>query len=290
VTNLDSWNPDDTRSCRKPRPAAAVYSGVISDNQTSQVFRDWRQPVNGSSAVYHWMSMRSSAPNVIATLRRVPLFAELSDQQLGAMAERATRKRYERASTVFSEGDLCLELLIVEKGSVKLVKSAANGRQQLMGIERTGNTLAEVPVFDGGRYTVTALVFEPTVLLRLEAEHFRKVCLQQPEVAVKVIKALGHRLRHLERLVEELSFSTVRGRLIVHLLRLAEEYGERDGTSVDFELKENNEELAARVGTVRELISRNLGRLHGDGLIEMRRRIVRIPHVQRLEDEVRSCD
>jgi CRP/FNR family transcriptional regulator len=226
----------------------------------------------------------------MTTLRRVPLFAELSDQQLGAIAERATRKRYERYSTVFSEGDACRELLIVEEGSVKLLKSAANGRQQLMGIERTGNTLAEVPVFDGGRYTVTALVVEPTILLRLDAEHFRRVCLQQPDVAVKVIKVLGHRLRRLEQLVEELSFSTVRGRLIAYLLRLAGERGKRDGSSVDFELNENNEELAARVGTVRELISRNLGRLHGDGLIAMRRRFVRIPDVQRLEDEVRSQD
>ena len=207
-----------------------------------------------------------------------------------AIAERATRKRYERDSTVFSEGDSCQELLIVEQGSVKLLKSAANGRQQLIGIERSGNTLAEVPVFDGGRYTVTALVIEPTVLLQLDAAHFRKVCLQQPEVAVKVIKVLGHRLRHMERLVEELSFSTVRGRLIVYLLRLAEECGKRDGSSVDFELNENNEELAARIGTVRELISRNLGRLHGDGLIEMRRRFVRIPNVQRLEDEIRIRD
>lgn len=234
--------------------------------------------------------MRPSTPDVTDTLRRVPLFAELSDHQLGAIAERATRKRYERDSIVFSEGDLCQELLIVEAGSVKLLKSAANGRQQLMGIERTGNTLAEVPVFDAGRYTVTALVIEPTLLLRLDAEHFRKVCLQQPEVAVKVIKVLGHRLRHVERLVEELSFSTVRGRLIVHLLRIAEECGNHDGASVNFELKENNEELAARIGTVRELISRNLGRLHGDGLIEMRRRMVRIPNVQKLEDEVRRTD
>jgi len=123
-------------------------------------------------------------------------------------------------------------------------------------------------------------------LLRLDAEHFRKVCLQQPEVAAKLIKVLGHRLRRAERLIEELSFSTVRGRLIAHLLHLAEECGQRDGLSVEFEVKENNEELAARVGTVRELVSRNLGRLHGDGLIEMRRRVVRIPDMQRLADEV----
>lgn len=236
------------------------------------------------------MYMRPSSPDVIATLRRVPLFTELSDLQLAAIASHVTRKRYECDAIVFSEGDSCLELLIVEEGSVKLLKTAANGRQQLMGIERTGNTLAEVPVFDGGRYTVTALVTEPAVLLRLDAGHFRKVCLQQPEVAAKVIKVLGHRLRHLERLVEELSFSTVRARLIVHLLRLAEECGRRDGIFVEFELKENNEELAARLGTVRELISRNLGRLHGDGLIEMRRRTVKVPNIQKLESEAGSRD
>jgi CRP-like cAMP-binding protein len=234
--------------------------------------------------------MRASASDVIATLRRVPLFAELTDRQLEAVAERATLNQYERDSIVFSEGDPCQELLIVEQGSVKLMKSAANGRQQLMEIERSGNTLAEVPVFDGGRYTVTALVIEPTVLLRLDAERFRKLCLQQPEVAVKVIKVLGHRLRHAERLVEELSFSTVRARVIVHLLRLAEERGMRSGTSIDFELDENNEELAARLGTVRELISRNLGRLHGDGLIEMRRRAVRVPNIERLKNEVAGGD
>jgi CRP/FNR family transcriptional regulator len=234
--------------------------------------------------------MRTLAPDLISTLRRVPLFTELSNQELGAITERVTRRRYEQGSIVFSEGDACRELLIVEEGSVKLFKSAANGREQLMGIERTGNTLAEVPVFDNGRYTVTALAIEPCVLLRLDAEHFRKVCVQQPEVAVKVIKVLGHRLRHLDGLVEELSFSTVRGRLIAHLLRLAEESGKRNGISVELELKENNEELATRLGTVRELISRNLGRLHGDGLIEMRRRAVRIPDMQKLESEINNRD
>jgi hypothetical protein len=73
-------------------------------------------------------------------------------------------------------------------------------------------------------------------------------------------------------------------------LRIAEECGKRKGNFVDFELNENNEELAARLGTVRELISRNLGRLHGDGLIEMRRRTVRIPDIQRLENDVANRD
>ncbi len=230
--------------------------------------------------------MPSIRAELVATLRRVPLFAELSDGELGAIADRLTRREYGAGAIVFSEGERCRELLIVEAGAVRLVKTASNGREQLISIERMGSTLAEVPAFDEGRYSEAASAVEVTVLLRLPAEDFRIICLQHPEVAMKVIKVLGHRLRHLDGLVEELSFSTVRDRLIAHLLRLAEEGERRTGREAEFELRENNEELAARLGTVRELISRNLGRLHGDGLIEMKRRTVRVPDVSKLEKEI----
>jgi len=104
-------------------------------------------------------------------------------------------------------------------------------------------------------------------------------------MAQKVFKVLGHRLRHLVGLVEQLSFSTVRTRLIAYLIRLAEEKGARTATGIEFQLAENNEELAVRLGTVRELISRNLGRLHGEGLIHMNRRSVNIPNIAILREE-----
>jgi len=132
---------------------------------------------------------------------------------------------------------------------------------------------------------VTASAMEPTVLLRLSAEEFRKICVRRPEVAMKVIKVLGHRVRHLDALVEQLSFSTVRGRLIAFLLRLAEEQGTRTAQGLEFRLDENNEELAARLGTVRELISRNLGRLYGERLIHMRGRLVTVPDAAALKKE-----
>jgi len=103
------------------------------------------------------------------------------------------------------------------------------------------------------------------------------IAIERSDVTLKVIRVLGHRLRHVRRLVEELSFATVRDRLIVHILRLASERGVRDKSGVGIDLDENNEELAARLGTVRELVSRNLGRLHGEGLIVMRRRAITIP-------------
>lgn len=110
--------------------------------------------------------------------------------------------------------------------------------------------------------------------------------MQNPELSLKVFKVLGSRLRNMVRLVEKLSFSTVRARLVAHLVGIAEETGSQTEHGIRFELIENNEELAVRLETVRELISRNLGRLHGAGLISMKRRTVTIPNLTALKNEV----
>jgi len=229
--------------------------------------------------------METAQSNLVTALHRLPLFIDLTEAELALIAERVTEQHIAPGRIIFCEGDPCRELLIVKQGSVKLVKTSANGRQQLLSIERAGNSLSENAVFDGGCYPATAETVTATALLRLEADHFRKICRQHPEVALKVIKALGHRLRRMTSLVEELSFSTVRGRLATYLVYMAREFGRATDRGVELELAENNEELAARLGTVRELVSRNLGRLHNEGLIQMSRRKVRIPDLGPLQNE-----
>ena len=230
--------------------------------------------------------MEKAQSNFVATLHRLPLFNDLTVSELNQIASRLTMQHFRPRETVFSEGDPCRELLIVRDGRVNLLKTAANGRQQLLSVERAGNSLSEVSVFDGEPYPATAEAATETTILRLEAEHFRKICLQHPEMALKVIKVLGHRLRRFGSLIEDLSFSTVRGRLVAYIGHLASEIGNRDKDGIEFELTENNEQLAARLGTVRELISRNLGRLHNEGLVQMSRRRVRIPSVNALAEEI----
>ncbi len=230
--------------------------------------------------------MSASSKPLLETLRRVPLFNELSEIELASIADKVSVSRYDSGEVVFSEGDKGGDLLIVMDGSVKVVKLAANGRHQLLAIERQGSSLGEVSAFDGGLYSATAITVVPTALLRLHGDHFRALCLARPELALKVIRVLGHRLRHLRRLVEELSFATVRDRLIAHLLQLAKERGIPGKSGVEIVFDENNEELAGRLGTVRELVSRNLGRLHGEGLVVMRRRSVSIPDEALLRAEL----
>jgi CRP-like cAMP-binding protein len=219
---------------------------------------------------------------MLSTLRRLPLSSDLSEPELAAFAEYVTRRNFAANTRVFSEGDACCELWIVEAGMVRLLKDAPSGRQQLISIERAGNSLAEVPVFDAGQHSVTAETSGEAILLRVDAQRFRDICLKNPEVAVKFIKVLGHRLRHLDGLVEQLAFSSVRTRLIAQLFSLAQQ-GEQAAGGFRFQLTENNEQLAARLGTVRELVSRNLGRLHNEGLIVMHRRTVTVPDMDALQ-------
>jgi CRP-like cAMP-binding protein len=226
----------------------------------------------------------------LATLRRIPLLSDLCDGELRMIAGRLTRLHFEAGTVIFSQGDLCREFLVVEGGEVRLIRSAASGRRQLLSIERKGSALAEVAALDGGRYPVTAEAATDTSLLHLPAENFREICIRNPEMARKVFKVLAGRLRHLVALVEELSFSTVRARLITHLLWLAGQSGFPTAHGVQFQLTENNEDLAARLGTVRELISRNLGRLYGDRLILMSKRTVTIPDVLALRREIDISD
>src|SRR5579863_4694736 len=156
--------------------------------------------------------MSASRAELLRTLRRVPLLNELSEDELASIAASVSVNRYGASQVVFSEGEKGGDLLMVMEGSVRVLKMAANGRHQLLAIERLGASLGEVSVFDGGYYSTTAIAIEPAALLRLQGEQFRNLCLTHPGVALKVIRVLGHRLRHLRHLVEDLSFATVRDR------------------------------------------------------------------------------
>jgi CRP/FNR family transcriptional regulator len=116
--------------------------------------------------------MDSSKLNFAETLRRLPLFNDLSEAELALIAESVSRRCYDQGVVIFAEGDVCRELLIVEEGTVKIVKSSPDGRRQLIGIERRGSSLAEVAIFEGGRYPASAETASPTILLRMSADSF----------------------------------------------------------------------------------------------------------------------
>lgn len=218
------------------------------------------------------------------------IFSGLTEAELNFLAQRAVPRRYSAGEIVFSEGEPCSGLYVVEAGHIRIFKSSASGREQVLSVDGPGSSVAELPVFDGGNYPASVAAVEDATLLFVSKQDFQSLCLTHPQVALKVLRVVGARLRRLVGIIEELSFTTVRHRLASFLLRLAQKEGKLAGAGAEVTLPASNQELAAQIGTVRELVSRNLSRFQSEGLIQIEGRNVIIPDLKAMEAEIASAE
>jgi len=216
-------------------------------------------------------------------LKSTPLFAALDDSEVSSLAARCGIRPYSQGELLFSEGEPCKGLYIVVSGRVRIFKTSLSGREQVLAVEGPGASVAELPVFDGGSYPASASALERSEVLFVSRADLRAICLEKPEVSLKLLQVVGARLRRLVGIIEELSFTTVRHRLISWILR---QEGRPTDRGIVFSLNATHQELAAQIGTVRELVSRNLARLQAQSLIEMNGREITILDHEGLEAEL----
>jgi CRP-like cAMP-binding protein len=228
-------------------------------------------------------------PSAADLFRRVPILAGLSETELQFLVERAVPRTYAKGELVFSEGEPCAGLFVVESGRLRIFKSSPGGREQVLTVEGPGSSVAELPVFDGGTYPASTAALDDARVYFISKQDFHSLCLVHPQVPLKVLKVVGGRLRKLVAIIEELSFTTVRSRLISVLLRLAQT-GKRTKAGIEFQLPASNQELASEIGTVRELVSRNLSRLQAEELIRMDAKTVVIADLARLRAELEASE
>ena len=164
------------------------------------------------------------------------------------------------------------------------------GREQVLAVEGPGSSFAELPVFDGGNYPASASALEDAEVLFISRKDFQNFCREHPDVALKVIAVVGSRLRRLVGIIEDLSFTTVRHRLIALILRLAQESGTASKEGVHVELTKTHQDLAAELGTVRELVSRNLSRLQAEGFLEVDGRRIIVKDLAGLKREQKASE
>lgn len=207
--------------------------------------------------------------DLAAVLGKTALLSSLSQPELQTLAARTVRKLLSAGELLFSEGEPCNGLHIIARGKVRIFKTSVSGREQVLAVNTPGESIAELPVFDGGPFPASAVAIEETEIAFISRRDFQAYCMEHPEVALKVLQAVGARLRRLVGIIEELSFTTIRQRLISVLLKLAQTEGKSTPRGVEFQLPASHQELANQLGTVRELISRNLMRLQADGILDV---------------------
>ncbi len=216
------------------------------------------------------------AVDKIEVLRRTALFGSLGEAELKALAARAVVKRLRKGDGLFLEGEEARGLYVVVEGAIRAYRESGEGREQVIHVERAGATIAEVPMFDNGAYPSTAAAEEDSVVLFIDRRDVRRLCLEHPRIALAALEILAGRLRRAAALIEALSLREVDQRLARLLLSEAELRGRpKDGRMV-FRLVLTNAQIAARIGTVREVVSRALARLEQSGLIEVEGRQVLI--------------
>jgi CRP/FNR family transcriptional regulator, cyclic AMP receptor protein len=220
-----------------------------------------------------------------AVLRKTQLFASLTESEMRTLCARVSKRHFGCGETLFSEGDPCHGLFVVATGRIRIFKLSPSGREQVLAIEGPGSSFAELPVFDGGVYPASASALEDAEVLFISRKDFHNYCREHPDVALKVLAVVGSRLRRLVGIIEDLSFTTVRQRLISLLLRLAQGSGTSTKHGIRVELTTTHQDLAAELGTVRELVSRNLSRLQAEGLLEVDGRTIIVKDLPALKRE-----
>ena len=210
----------------------------------------------------------------VEALQRTILFGELERGDQEALAKRAVEHKLDRGQTLFLVGEPAAGLYVVAEGAIRAYRVNADGREQVIHVERAGATLAEIPVFDGGPYPSSTAAEEDSLLLFIRREDVLRLCLERPHISLVALRLLASRMRKCAALVERLSLRDVDRRVAQLLLEEGSDYGSRSGDVIEFQLALTHQQIASRVGSVREVISRAFTRLQQGGLIRVEGRKV----------------
>lgn len=210
---------------------------------------------------------------IVNLLRRVPYFADLPADLIAALAASAVERRYERGQVIFLEGDPCGGLFVVAEGRVKIYKVSRQGREQVLHYLGAGDTFNDVAVLDGGPNPASAAAASEALVYVIARADIQRLAQAYPALAWALIESIARRTRHLVEMVEDLALRSVKARLAK--LLLAEARHQTGTDQIDRTQMMTLAEIAARLGTVREVVGRCLRELADEELITFdRHRIV----------------
>lgn len=209
-------------------------------------------------------------------LKRLPYFAALTAGQMEEVLRQTKELAFARGELVFLEGEACQGLYVVKSGRVRVFKSSPEGREKVLLVAGPGDSFNDVPVFDGGPNPASGAAIEDSVLYLVPKKALLSLLDGCPP-AIAILKLMATRLRHLTAMVEDLSFRTVVSRVAKLLLDTAVVEG---GPTHRF----TQDEMAAMVGSVRDVIGRALKLLQKEGAIKLEGRRILVIDADKLRD------
>ncbi len=220
-------------------------------------------------------------------LSRTPLFEALDDEGASALRAEMHRVDLARGDRLFGEGDAGDKLYVVLDGKIKLTRTAADGRENLLSVIGPGEMFGELSLFDPRPRTQTATALTETRLAALDHQALRGWVTDRPDMALHLLRALAQRLRRTNEVMTDLVFTDVPGRVAKALLDLADRFGLQrpDGLQVNHDLTQ--EELAQLVGASRETVNKALADFVSRGWIQLSAKSVLLVDPERLRRRAR---
>lgn len=217
-----------------------------------------------------------------ALLKKVPLFAALSDGEVHELATIGTIRRMRRDEIVFVQGDTAEHFFVILEGRVKIFLQDPLGREVILSLLGRESFFGEMSLIDGQARSACAQAMQETRAFSITQDDFGRFLERNPQVSRKLLRHLCARVRQADAVIESMALLSVKGRLA----RLLAEWAEKDGRSVDgdtiFRLAMPKTQMAQMLGTSRESVSRMISGLRDEGVIALEGNLVRVRDLERL--------
>jgi CRP-like cAMP-binding protein len=203
------------------------------------------------------MAIRSEA---LESLRSIPLFSKVRDEDLEALAQVVIERRFPKNSTIVEEGLPGDYMYVIREGRVKVTKSSVDGREKILDFFDAGNFFGDMSLFDQEPRSASVKTLEPCRLLALSRRDVLGVLRRSPDLALSVIQVLIHRLRETDEQASSMTFQRVKARTQGLFERIAQE--QEDGRHLTPAL--THQQIADMIGTSRETVTRVVKQLKQD--------------------------
>ncbi len=220
----------------------------------------------------------------IDLLKKCPLFAGLKDEDLKKVRAISVVKQAVKKEVLFSEGEEARGFYVILRGRVKLYKISPDGKEQILHVVSAPDSFAEAALFQEGTYPAFAETIEDSQILFIPKREFIHMIEKNPQLSLNMIASLSHYLRRFASLIEELSLREVSSRVAKYLIDLSMKRMKEGKNPNEVELDLTKTQLALKLGTISETLSRTLAKMKAKGVIDVQKNRIAILKREVLEE------
>lgn len=200
---------------------------------------------------------------------KVPIFENLSCDELEEIVKKINHRVYKKNDIVFSEGNQANTLYFVNEGNIKLYKYNKDGKEQILHMLSDGDFFGELDLVKISEYKFNAKAIKDTKICSLKNDEMKTIINKKPEIAIKFLESLGQRLSAIENLAQNLSTNDIDARIAYLLINLMDKHLEVSDGVKSIKLPISREDMANYIGVTRETISRKLRKFEDENLIKV---------------------